>query len=293
MKKLILLLLILAISSANGVFAQLSSDNIEEASKLYSEGEFKSVIKLLKPAETLPTINTQAEMLIGDAYHKQEDFVDAVTHYDRAEEGGEKSFELYSHRARAYISIQEYKKASKDLDKAINMQPDNAQLYFFRAYSETEINHLNNAVADYSKAIELDENFQEAYYNRAAIKIELEQYDGVMDDLQKVQEMDPESDDVAYSLALFSYENENYEKAIKLFKKLVESTDDKEIKIDANYYIADSYDALKDTEKACMYFYKAMKMGDKDSEEIFESYCENNQIRTLFKPRKKLESVSF
>lgn len=293
MKKSILLLLVLFLSFGNGLHAQMSDKKIEEASKLYNEGDYKAVIKLLKPYSSLSVINSQAEMLIGDAYHKQEDFVDAINHYDRSEEGGDESFELYSHRARAYISIQEYKKASKDLDKAITMQPDNAQLYFFRAYSETELNHLKNAVEDYSKSIELDENFQEAYYNRAAVKMELEQYEGIMDDLQKVQSMDPESEYVAFSLALLSYENEDYEEAIKLFKTLIENTYDKEIKLDANYYIADSYDALKDTENACLYFYKAMKMGDKISEEIYESYCENNQIRTLFKPRKKLESVSF
>ena len=293
MKRSCVLLLLLILSINSQMFAQLMEPQIEEAHKLYDKGDYKAVIKILKPVEVLPEINTEAEMLIGDSYHKQEDFVDAIIHYDRAEEGGDKSFELYFHRARAYISIEEYKSASKDMDKAIQMQPDNAELYFFRAYAETELNHLNNAVNDYSKAIELDEDFQEAYNNRAAIKIELEQYDGVMDDLKMAQSLNPESEDVSLMLARFSFENQNYEEAISLYENIISNTDEKDVKIDANYYIAECYDALKDSENACLYFYKAMKLGDKDSEEIYENYCENNQIRTLFKPRKKVEKVTF
>lgn len=281
------------LSIGSHISAQTMEPQIEKAHKLYAEGEYKSVIKLLTPDEILPEINTEAEMLIGDSYHKQEDFVDAIIHYDKAEEGGDDSFALHFHRARAYISIEEYKKASKDMDKAIQMQPDNAELYFFRAYAETELNHLNNAVADYSKAIDLDDEFQEAYNNRAAINIELEQYDGVMDDLKMAQSLNPESEDVSLMLARFSFENQDYEEAIGLYMKIIEDTNDKSVKIDANYYIAECYDALKDTDNACLYFYKAMKLGDKDSGEIYENYCENNQIRTLFKPRKKVEKVTF
>lgn len=293
MKKSIFLLLLAILSFGSQLSAQITDKQIGEAIQLYEKGEYKAVIKLLKPAETLTVINTQAEMLIGDSYHKQEDFVDAITHYNRAEKGGDKSFELYFHRARAYISIEEFKPATKDMDKAIDMQPDNAELYFFRAYAETELNHLNKAVDDYSRAIELDNDFQEAYNNRAAINIELEEYDGVMDDLQMAQSLNPESEDVSLMLARFSYENKSYEEAIELYEKIVENTDDKDVKIDANYYIAECYDALGDQDTACLFFYKSMKLGDKDSEEIYQSYCENNQIRTLFKPRKKLEKVSF
>lgn len=293
MKKSCILLLLLLFGIHNQMIAQSMEAKVEKAHKLYEKGDYKEVIKTLRPVEELPEINTEAEMLLGDSYHKQEDFVDAIIHYDRAEEGGEESFELYFHRARANISIEEYKSASKDMDKAINMQPDNAELYFFRAYAETELNHLNNAVDDYSKAIELDNDFQEAYNNRAAINIELEQYDGVMDDLKMAQSLNPESEDVSLMLARFSFENQNYEEAIALYENIISNTSEKDVKIDANYYIAECYDALKDTENACLYFYKAMKLGDKDSEEIYGNYCENNQIRTLFKPRKKVEKVTF
>lgn len=293
MKKLIFLLLLAMLSISSHLSAQITDKQLDEATQLYNEGEYKALIKLLKPAGNLSVINTRAEMLIADSYHKQEDFVDAISHYDRAEKGGDESFELYFHRARAYISIEEYKKASKDMDKAIDMQPDNSELYFFRAFAETELNHLNKAVEDYSKAIELNNEFQEAYNNRAAINIELEDYDGVMDDLQMAQSLNPESEDVSLMLARFSFENKNYEEAIELYKKIVENTNDKEVKIDANYYIAECYDSMGDQDNACLFFYKSMKLGDKDSEEIYQSYCENDQIRTLFKPRKKLEKVSF
>jgi tetratricopeptide (TPR) repeat protein len=293
MKKSILFMLALMLSFGSIVNAQTDEKQMKEASKLYEKGEYKSVIKLLKPETDKDILNPESEMLLADAYHKQEDFMDAIEHYDMAEKKGENSFNLYFHRARAYISVQEYKKASKDLDKAISFQPDNSELYFFRAYAETELENYNNAMDDYSKAIELNPEFMEAYFNRGAIKIDMEDYEGGISDLGKVQVMDPQNEDASLNLAIISYEQKNFEEALPMFEQIIEITNDKQNKLDANYYIAECYDALGDTDNACKYFYKAMKLGDKDSEEIYENYCENNEIRNLFKPRKKLEKVSF
>ncbi len=293
MKKVILFLVVAFLSLGNAVKAQLKEKQIEEATKLYNKGEYKSVIKLLRPESKEDVLNPTTEMLLADAYHKEEDFIDAIEHYDLAQSKGENSFELYFHRARAYISVQEYKKASKDLDKAIALQPDNSELYFFRAYAETELNNLNNALDDYSKAIELNPDFQEAYFNRGAIKIDLEEYESGINDLEKAQVMDPDNEEAELNLAIISYEQNNFEQALPMFRNIIDNTSDKQIKLDANYYIAECYDALGDTDNACQYFYKAMKLGDADSGEIYENYCQNNEIRNLFKPRKKLEKVSF
>jgi len=293
MKKSLILLFVLLLSVGNAVFAQLNDKQIEEAQRLYDAEEYKSVIKLLKPAAVLTEINPTAEMLIGDAYHKQEDFVDAIEHYDRAEKGGDKSFELYFHRARALISIAEYKKASKDMDNAIEMKPNIAELYFFRAFAESEMNHLENALKDYDKAIELDPEFKNAYFNRASTKMELEIYDGVVADVNKSQELGLEGEDISLALAQLTYEQKKYEEALPMFESIIENSSDKEVKAFSNYYIAECYYALDDESKACLYFYKAMKLGDRDSEETYENFCEKDQLRTLFKPRKKLEKVSF
>ncbi len=293
MKRSIILLFVMLLSVGSSLFAQINDKQIEEAKNLYDKEEYKSVIKLLKPATELAEINTQAEMLIGDAYHKQEDFVDAIEHYDRADKGGDESFELYFHRARALISIQEYKKASKDMDKAIALQPENAELYFFRAFAESELNNLENALKDYDMAIELDSNFKNAYFNRSSIKMELEIYDGVVEDANKSKELGLEGEDVALIHAQLTYEEEKYEEALPMFLEIIENSNDKDIKTFSNYYVAECYYALEDESKACAYFYKAMKLGDTDAEEIYESYCKNNQLRTLFRPRKKLEKASF
>ena len=293
MRKSIILFFVLFLSAAGSLFAQLNDKKIEEAQRLYNEGEYKSVIKLLKPAAVLTEINIKAEMLIGDSYHKQEDFVDAIDHYNRAEKGGDESFELYFHRARALISIAEYKSASKDMDEAIDMKPDIAELYFFRAFAESEMNHLEKALADYDKAIELDPEFKDAYFNRASTKMELEIFDGVEADVNKSQELGLEGEDIALALAQFTYEQKKYEEALPMFVEIIENSSDKEVKAFSNYYIAECYYALDDEVNACAYFYKAMKLGDRDSEETYENFCEKDQLRTLFKPRKKLEKVSF
>jgi len=287
------LMLILITGISSQLNAQISEKQIAEAQKIYDEGDYKEVLKLLKPAETLSEINGEAEMLLGDAHHKREEFIDAIEHYDRAEKAGIESFELYFHRARAYISVDEYRKASKDMDKVIDMQPDNAELYFFRAFAESEMNHLTNALKDYTKAIELDPEYKEAYYNRAATKMELEQFESLMADIEKADELGLESEYLDFTRAQYSYEQKQYEEALPLFVAIIEKTDDNATKGMANYYIAECYYNLGDIDESCKYFYKAAKFGDVDAQETFDNFCEKDQLRTLFKPRKKLEKVSF
>lgn len=288
-----MLLFVVFVGISIQIKGQITDKQLAEAHELYNEGEYKEVLKLLKPADNLTQINGEAEMLLGDSHHKREEFIDAIEHYDRAEKSGVKSFELYFHRARAYNSVEEWRKASKDMDKAIEMQPDNAELYFFRAFAESEMNHLTNALEDYSKAIELDTEYKEAYYNRAATKMELEDYETLMADIDKASDLGLESEYLEFTVAQYTYEQEKYEEALPLFIAIIENTDDKPTKGMANYYVAECYYNLGDIDESCQYFYKAAKFGDLDAQETFDNFCENDQLRTLFKPRKKLEKVSF
>ena len=148
------------------------------------------------------------------------------------------------------------------------------------------------ALADYSNAIIYKPDYAEAYYNRGAVKIELGLLDEGGEDLEESQRIGGVSLDVGFNLAIIAFDKEEYEQAIELFEDLLETNDEVQ-KVDAFYYLAECNYRLDKIEDACRYFYKAMALGDKDSEEIYHNYCEKGQIRKMFKTRRKTEKVTF
>jgi len=282
---------ILILFSGSFLSGQTSDDALKKAHELYEKGEYQLVVDILRPIEQ-DNSEGEIKMLMADAAHKMEYFDMAIRYYTEAEKAGLKTVDLYFHRGAAYISIGSYNKATKDLSKAIDIEPEKAELYFYRGYAYTEMDKSEKAMADYSSAILYNPNYAEAYYNRGAVKIDLGLLNDGGEDLEQAQEIGGLSVDVGFNLAIIAYEKEDYQKAIELFEKLLE-TDDSVQKIDAYYYLAECNYQLDKVENACRYFYKAMSLGDKDSEEIYRGYCEKGQIRKLFKTRRKTEKVTF
>lgn len=275
----------------SSVFGQNSDELYEQAQALYEKGEYQDVVHLLQPISDIKD-DGEVEMLMGDAEHKMEYFDMAIKHYQEAEKAGLNTVDLYFHRGAAYISIGNYSKATKDLTKAIDIEPENAELYFYRGYAYTEMDKSEKALADYSNAILYNPDYAEAYYNRGAVKIDLGLLDEGGEDLEESQRIGGDNLDVGFNLAIIAFDKEDYERAIELFESLLETNDDVQ-KVDAFYYLAECNYRLDNIEDACRYFYKAMSLGDKDSEEIYHNYCEKGQIRKMFKARKKTEKVTF
>jgi tetratricopeptide (TPR) repeat protein len=275
----------------SSVFGQNSDELYEQAQALYEKGEYQDVVHLLQPISDIKD-DGEVEMLMGDAEHKMEYFDMAIKHYQEAEKAGLNTVDLYFHRGAAYISIGNYSKATKDLTKAIDIDPENAELYFYRGYAYTEMDKSEKALADYSNAILYNPDYAEAYYNRGAVKIDLGLLDEGGEDLEESQRIGGVNLDVGFNLAIIAFDKEDYNRAIELFENLVETDDDVQ-KVDAFYYLAECNYRLGNTEDACRYFYKAMSLGDKDSEEVYYNFCEKGQIRKMFKARRKTEKVTF
>lgn len=289
-KSSVICILILFIGA--NLFGQTSGDVLIRAQELYEKGEYQLVIDILRPIDD-DNNKGEIKMLMADSEHKMEYFDMAIKYYNEAEKAGLKTVDLYFHRGAAYISVGNYNKATKDLTKAIESEPENAELYFYRGYAYTEMDKSEKAMADYSSAILHKPDYAEAYYNRGAVKIDLGLLDQGGEDLEEALEIGGENlPDVGFNLAIIAYEKEDYEKAIELFENLLE-TDDAVQTVDAYYYLAECNYRLDKIENACRYFYKAMALGDKDSEEIYNSYCEKGQIRKLFKERRKTEKMTF
>jgi tetratricopeptide (TPR) repeat protein len=113
-------------------------------------------------------------------------------------------------------------------------------VYYFRAIVKNELYAWKFALIDYDKAIELDPKFVEALIYRGVLKDENEDYKGAIAD---------------------------YEIVLKL-----EELKDKE-KQQAYFSLGNTYLNMKDEDKACENWYKALSNGAEYANERINEYC--------------------
>ena len=61
----------------------------------------------------------------------------------------------------------ESRKASKDYDEAIRLNPQSAEAYYKRGFFYQNLSQGERAIEDFSKVIRIDSQFAKAYSNRA------------------------------------------------------------------------------------------------------------------------------
>lgn len=101
----------------------------------------------------------------------------------------------YFHNGNVKVSLQDYRGAIADYDKAIELNPDNGFMINCRAEAKMYLQDYIGAIADYTKTIDLKLtpiliNIM-AYSNRGNSKLYLQDYRGAINDYNKVIELDP------------------------------------------------------------------------------------------------------
>ena len=87
------------------------------------------------------------------------DVINQYPYYSRA----------YDNRANAYLTVGEDDKAMRDMQQAIQLDPNFFGVYNNRAFLYNKQGKYDLALADWSKAIALNPNYAEAYYNRGLL----------------------------------------------------------------------------------------------------------------------------
>lgn len=110
----------------------------------------------------------------------------------------EKMFELEFYKENVYIisgiaksGIGQHREGLRDLNVAINYNPDNIHSITQRANIYQELNLNDSAFMDLNHAIELDSNYSYAYFNRASVWMKIDSNDRALDDLSKVIKLSP------------------------------------------------------------------------------------------------------
>jgi tetratricopeptide (TPR) repeat protein len=132
-----------------------------------------------------------------DKYLK-EDYKGAIRDIDKAIQLDPNYADAYQCRGLSYSALQDYKLAVKDYDKAIQLAPNVADSYFFRGNAYAGQEEYKLALRDYDKAIELKRKDGLVYLFRGVTRFELEDYQGALEDYNRSIRLQP-GDAYAYS----------------------------------------------------------------------------------------------
>ena len=246
-----------------------------DAKKLFADEKYVAVENALSPFEKMSDFSANYTLLLADARHKQKKYDLAIAGYTNVLKSDEKNYSAYFNRGAARVFVEDYKNALKDIEKAIDLNPDSAEMYYYRGYCEAELFDYKDAIESYSKAIELKPDYAAAYYNRGAAKGELDQYDAGMSDFNVALEKNPNLEDGLLNIGLSKLGLGNLDGAIADFDEVISMRDSNLGK--AYFYRGEAkYNkGLKDA--ACDDFNRAMNLNYKGADINISSLCGNKK----------------
>jgi len=99
------------------------------------------------------------------------------------------TYNSYINSGKSKLSLQDYRGAIQDYNKAIELNPNYADAYRNRGISKERLGDYRGAIQDFNKAIELNPKDEFAFMGRGVAKIFLGQNDDGCLDLSKAEEL--------------------------------------------------------------------------------------------------------
>tara|TARA_B100000787_G_scaffold140509_1_gene109511 strand:- start:15 stop:2387 length:2373 start_codon:yes stop_codon:yes gene_type:complete len=231
----------------------------------YYSSDYKNGIKYLSLSnKTRPF--SYSYYLIGIMQFDEKNYeasINSITKSIELYDGDDKKFLSKKHtmRARAKYYKDDDNGALKDLEKAIELNPNDSFTFRFRAKVFNYLENYNAAIQDISKVIELDSESSD-YVLRGENYIKLNDYKKAIADFTKAIDMDPnlivcynKRGDAKYDLKDYTGALADYTKAIELDPK------------EANYFKrrGDAKNKLKDYTGALADFTKAKELDPEEA----------------------------
>ena len=104
---------------------------------------------------------------------KENDHLGAIELFTTVLNLDSQNADALSQRAVAYLNVEKYELSMKDMDLAVQLDPEYGYRYQCRAYLKTRIGKTESAIKDYEKAVELDPKDGIAYNNLALAQEQL------------------------------------------------------------------------------------------------------------------------
>ena len=180
----------------------------------------------------------------------------------------------YYQIALCYKEQSKYTQALAYLDTAIryNQDPYNTLPLLSRIETNKALGNYVAEIKDYQTLSELSPDYWEYYYKIGYNQIDLLDYPAALISLTKAIELNEYTSDPVYERGYTHMKLGNYAAAILDFNQTIVLEDGNE---PVNLYLhrGNCYAALKEIDKACVDFKKALEMETKGAKEAYEKSC--------------------
>ncbi len=266
---ILLLSSLIAKSQDNAIFADARSH--------YNNAQYADALISLNRITETDEANFDVWLLKGDCYQKEENFVEAIQAYKKAEKLNDQSALLYANWASALYNRNEIEAGEKKAKEALKIDKELPEANYFMGNLKHHEYSLMAALKYYNQAIKHKPDYRDALYMRAATYAELGNYSKALKDYEKVLEIDPNLSQAKYNIGVIQLATESYAAAAKTFEELKPEHLDKPI--DFYFYQAESLYFAGEKEEACLLYEKAKDLGDAESAGIYQKYCLDKEER--------------
>ncbi len=135
-------------------------------------------------------IDTDRVLIIGRNALYYEDYVLAISYFNKVIRVKPYLADPYYFRAFAKYSLEDLKGAEKDMDKAISVSPFQAGFYRFRGDIRSKFGAYDEALNDYAKGLELSPQEEGIFFNRGLVYMNTKEYQKSVDDFTEVLKID-------------------------------------------------------------------------------------------------------
>lgn len=141
------------------------------------------------------------ENVAGEYSFNQENYQDALRHFNRALDLNPKSAWAFCDRGSTYVELQDYQSAIRDYTQAIKLKPSYAKAYQGRGNTYRIIGNPQKALSDLNLSVKLNPSFERAFFTRGVLKAETKDFRGAIADYSTALTLEPNYTDACYMRA--------------------------------------------------------------------------------------------
>ncbi|TLX76622.1 tetratricopeptide repeat protein [Labilibacter sediminis] len=192
-------------------------------------------------------IDTDRVLIIGRNALYYEDYVLAISYFNKVIRVKPYLAEPFYYRAYAKYSLDDLKGAEEDMNKAIDISPFQADFYRFRGDVRGKFGAYESALSDYAKGLEIEPNSVGIYFNRGLVYMNTKDYEKGVDDFTSVLKHDPSQYGAYINRAISKL---NLKDTIGAVKDMDEAIEVNPLVADAYRFSAAIYYEINDFEKS-------------------------------------------
>jgi tetratricopeptide (TPR) repeat protein len=183
-------------------------------------GEFNAAVELLLPREAANAANLDLEYVLGSALVKAGQRGEGVERIEKVATGSN-SADAYFLAGVTLLEMDEYERARRDLDAALNLDPKLPGIYTLAGTARDKTGDATAAEPAFRKALEVNPNDFDANLYLGAILYKRRQMDEAKTYLERALGLKPDSSMARYEYAMYKSKSGDYQAAAQDLEKLV------------------------------------------------------------------------